>query len=77
MKNADPVMQDVWHAKEANAKKHGSLAAYITYLRKLSERKPLGEQVPGTGIAMIWQRRDESIMLKNFARVVREVARQQ
>ena len=39
--------------------------------------KPLGEQVPGTGIAMIWQRRDESIMLKNFARVVREVARQQ
>ncbi len=28
MKNADPVMQDVWRAKEANAKKHQSLAAY-------------------------------------------------
>lgn len=46
MKNADPVMQDVWHAKEANAKKHGSLAAYITYLRKLSERKHAGGRVP-------------------------------
>ena len=46
MKNADPVMQDVWHAKEANAKKHGGLAAYIAYLRKQSKRKHAGGRVP-------------------------------
>ena len=38
MKSADPVMQDVWRAKEANAKKHGNLAAYVGYLRKQSKR---------------------------------------
>ena len=34
MKHTDTVMQEVWQAREANAKKHGNLAAYIAYLRK-------------------------------------------
>ena len=34
MKHTNPVMQEVWRAKSANAKKHGSLAAYMAYLRK-------------------------------------------
>lgn len=37
--------------------------------------KPLRERTPGTGIAMIWPRGNESPMLENFARIVRQVAR--
>ena len=39
MKHTDPVMQEVWRAKSANAKRHGSLAAYMAYLRKQGKRK--------------------------------------
>ena len=39
MKHTDPVMQEVWQAKEANAQKHGNLAAYMAYLRKQGKRK--------------------------------------
>ena len=39
MKHADPVMQEVWQAKEANAKKHENLTAYMAYLRKQGKRK--------------------------------------
>jgi hypothetical protein len=35
----DPVMQEVWRAKAANAKKYPTLAAYIAYLRILGERR--------------------------------------
>ena len=45
MKHTDPVMQEVWQAKEANAKKHQSLAAYIAYLRKQAKRKHAGGRV--------------------------------
>ena len=34
MKNDDPIMQDVQQAKEANAKKHQSFAAYVVYLHE-------------------------------------------
>jgi hypothetical protein len=39
MKHTDPVMQEVWQAKEANAKKHQTLAAYMAFLRKQTKRK--------------------------------------
>ena len=45
MKHIDPVMQEVWQAKEANAKKHQSLAAYMAYLRKQAKRKHAGGRV--------------------------------
>ena len=45
MKHTDPVMQEVWQAKEANAKKYQSLAAYMAYLRKQAKRKHAGGQV--------------------------------
>lgn len=47
MKTSDPVMQEVWQAKEANAKKHENLAAYISYLRKQAKRKHPGGRVTG------------------------------
>ena len=53
MKNADPVMQDVWQAKQANAKKHQSLAGYVAYLRKQSKQKHPGGRVPATGNAKV------------------------
>jgi DNA-binding transcriptional LysR family regulator len=37
--------------------------------------KPLSVPLPGTGLAVAGRRNDESIMLKNFTRVVREVVR--
>jgi hypothetical protein len=37
--------------------------------------KPLSAPLPGTGIAVAGRRNDDSIMLKNFTRVVREVTR--
>jgi hypothetical protein len=46
MKTADPVMQEVWHAKEANAKKHASLAAYMAYLRKQAKKTHAGGRIP-------------------------------
>ena len=45
MKHTDPVVQEVWQAKEANAKKHQSLAAYMAYLRKQAKRKHAGGRV--------------------------------
>ena len=53
MKNVDPVMQDVWQAKEANAKKHQSLAGYVAYLRKQSKQKHPGGRVPAAGNAKV------------------------
>lgn len=47
MKHTDPVMQEVWQAKEANAKKHENLAAYMSYLRKQAKRKHPGGRVTG------------------------------
>lgn len=49
MKNADPVMQDVWQAKGANVKKHQSLAGYVAYLRKRSKQEHPGGRVPAPG----------------------------
>ena len=46
-------MQDVWQAKEANAKKHQSLAGYVAYLRKQSKQKHPGGRVPATGNAKV------------------------
>ena len=48
MKHTDPVVQEVWQAKEANAKKHQSLAAYMAYLRKQAKRKHAGGRVACT-----------------------------
>ena len=45
MNKADPVMQEVWRAKEANATKHQSLAAYMNFLRNQSKRKHPGGRV--------------------------------
>ena len=53
MKNADPVMQDVWQAKEANAKKHQSLAGYLAHLRKQSKQKHPGGRVPAADGAKV------------------------
>ncbi len=53
MKNADAVMQDVWQAKEATAKKYRNLAAYVAYLRKQSRRKHPGGRVPAPGNAKV------------------------
>ena len=39
MKQSDPVMQEVWQAKEANVKKIQNLATYMAYLRKQAKRK--------------------------------------
>jgi hypothetical protein len=50
MKHSDPVMQEVWQAKEANAKKHPSLAAYMAYLRKQGKRKHAGGRVACTPV---------------------------
>jgi hypothetical protein len=48
MKNTDPVMQEVWRAKEANAKTHLTLTAYMAYLRKQSKKKHAGGRVVGS-----------------------------
>lgn len=45
MNKADPVMQEVWRAKQTNAAKHQSLAAYIVFLRKQTNRKHPGGSV--------------------------------
>lgn len=45
MKTSDPVMQEVWQAKEANAKKYQNLAAYMSFLRKQAKRKHAGGRV--------------------------------
>jgi hypothetical protein len=42
---ADPVMQEVWRAKQANATKHRSLATCIAFLRKQAGRKHPGGRV--------------------------------
>lgn len=34
MKHVDPVMQELWRAKDANAAKHKSLPAYIAFLAR-------------------------------------------
>jgi uncharacterized protein with von Willebrand factor type A (vWA) domain len=41
MKTIDPVMQEVWQAKQINAQKHQNLAAYLAFLRKQSKLKHL------------------------------------
>jgi hypothetical protein len=46
MKTTDPVMQEVWRAKDANAKIHKNLAEYMAFLRKQSRRKHAGGRVP-------------------------------
>lgn len=51
MKPADPVMQEVWRAKEANAKKFQNLAAYMAYLQKQTKRKHAGGRVTVTTVA--------------------------
>lgn len=45
MKQSDPVMQEVWQAKEANVKKFQNLATYMAYLRKQAKRKHTGGRV--------------------------------
>jgi hypothetical protein len=45
MKTVDPVMQEVWQAKEANARKHQNLTTYMAYLRKQTKRKHPGGRV--------------------------------
>jgi hypothetical protein len=45
MKTVDPVMQEVWQAKEANAKAYQTLAAYMAHLRKQAKRKHAGGRV--------------------------------
>ena len=45
MNQADPVMQDVWRAKAANATKHQSLATYMAFLRKRGKRKHPGGRI--------------------------------
>lgn len=45
MKPSDPVMQEVWQAKDANAKKFQTLAAYMAYLRKQAKREHAGGRV--------------------------------
>lgn len=45
MKHTDPVIEEVWRAKEANAKKHRSLAEYLAYLRKQGKRKHAGGRI--------------------------------
>lgn len=45
MKPSDPVMQEVWQAKDTNAKKFQTLAAYMSYLRKQTKRKHAGGRV--------------------------------
>ena len=45
MKHIDPVMQEVWLAKEANAKTHKSLAQYMAWLRLQGKRKHTGGRV--------------------------------
>lgn len=45
MKNSDSVMQEVWFAKDVNAKKHQNLAAYMAYLRKQAKRKHPGGRI--------------------------------
>jgi hypothetical protein len=52
MKNADPVMQEVWRAKAANAKKYPTLAAYIAHLRQLGERRRADAHVPAEAIPL-------------------------
>ena len=34
MKHTDPVMKELWAAKDANAAKFGSAADYLAFLRK-------------------------------------------
>ena len=51
MKQSDPVMQEVWQAKEANAKRFQSLAAYMAYLQKQAKRKHAGGRVAVTTAA--------------------------
>ncbi len=45
MNKADPVMQDVWRAKAANASKHQTLSAYVAFLRKQSKRTHAGGRI--------------------------------
>ena len=46
MKTIDPVMQEVWKAKDANAKTYKNLSTYLAYLQKQSRRKHVGGRVP-------------------------------
>ena len=45
MNKADPVMQEVWQAKETNSRKYVTLAAYMKFLRKQAKRKHPGGNV--------------------------------
>jgi hypothetical protein len=45
MKPSDPVMQEVWQAKDTNAKKFQTLAAYMSHLRKQAKRNHAGGRV--------------------------------
>lgn len=47
MKNDDPIMQDVRQAKEANAKKHQSLATFVANLREQPRKTHPGGRVGG------------------------------
>lgn len=50
MKHTDAVMQEVWQAKEANAKKHQNLAAYMAHPRKQAKRKHAGGRLAYTPV---------------------------
>ena len=45
MKHIDPVMQEVWLAKEANAQTHKNLTQYMDWLRQQGKRKHKGGRV--------------------------------
>jgi len=50
MKNADPVMHEVWRAKEVNAQKHETLSAYMAYLRKQGKPRHPAGRIPAPTI---------------------------
>ena len=39
MKHIDPVMKELWAAKDANAAKFGNAAEYLAFLRKSEQRE--------------------------------------
>jgi hypothetical protein len=59
MKHTDPVIEEVWRAKEANAKQHPSLAAYMAYLRKQGKRKHAAGRVAAPANVKAASRRDQ------------------
>ena len=45
MKTIDPVMDELWKAKAANAERFGDLKAYVAYLQKQGKKPHPGGMV--------------------------------